>query len=98
MPGAIAEDARSRPSSTRMYCMVGPVKIRLSAREVPQGPLSHEPNAVPMTVPPWREIALSGPCCINNCCWNSPPDSFASGPAGIYSGSIILIQFLIRRT
>ena len=52
MPGAIAEDARSRPSSTRMYCMVGPVKIRLAGRGVPQGPLSHEPNAVASTAPP----------------------------------------------
>jgi hypothetical protein len=41
--------------------MVGPVKIRLSARGVPQGPLSHEPKAVPMTVPPWLKFGSSGP-------------------------------------
>ena len=30
MSGTIAEDARSRPLSTRMYCKAGPVKIRLT--------------------------------------------------------------------
>ena len=67
MPGAIAyrdvgkgreqerKLCRGCPIETiqyRMCCMVGPVKIRLAARGVPQGGLSHEPNAGPTTVSP----------------------------------------------
>ena len=33
----------------RMYRKAGPAKIRLDVRVVPKGPLSHEPNAVPLT-------------------------------------------------
>ena len=74
MSGTIAEDARSRPPSTRMYCKAGPVKIRLAARAVPDldpGPLSPRAQAatacrVPLPALEWSdpgEIQSSG---VNN--------------------------------
>jgi hypothetical protein len=65
--------------------MAGPVKIRLDAREVPQGPRSHEPNGLPAGmqvrgvsrsgsfgvgwVPPSTFVLYTQKC--KQPCWNS---------------------------
>ena len=54
-----------------MHCEAGPVEIRLDAREVPQGPLSHEPNSGASAVsPPLIRLVYLGSLCEQPC-WNS---------------------------
>jgi hypothetical protein len=49
-----------------MHCKAGPVKIRLDARAVPQGPLSHEPNVGASAVSPLIKVVYLGSLCEHN--------------------------------